>query len=123
MSPIAVIALVVYSALAVGGLIVTGIVPAMWRYSFRDVFPEMLKGFWDVYPGRRWPGLLKVIGLPMTFVFLALVAAAFVLFHVLMLIVASPVAAWRFVERLARRTRKGPPKPPPAVEAKMRVSA
>ena len=123
MSPLAIGALVAYLVLAVGGFMVTGILPALWKYSFREVFPEMLKGFWNVYPGRHWPGILKVIGIPMTFLFLATVAIAFIAFHVLMVAVASPVAAWRFVQHLARRGGKGPRQPPSPVNAKLRVSA
>jgi hypothetical protein len=112
----------IYIVVAVGALVVTGILGVFWRNSFVDVFPMMIKGFWDVYPGRKWPGPLKVIGYPMTVVFLITVATIFVAFQLLLLLAISPKAIWWAAQRISGRCNGGPPDLPPAVASKMRAA-
>jgi hypothetical protein len=61
---------------------------------FREILPEMLRGFWEVYPGRFCWGPLKLIGYPATFGFLLTVAVFFSVFHLLMLVLMSPKLIW-----------------------------
>jgi len=81
-----------------------------------------MRGFWDVYPGRKVPGPLKVIGYPLTLIFLVTVATAWIVFQLLMLLAISPKAIWWAVRRIARRRNGGPPDLPPAVATKMRAA-
>jgi hypothetical protein len=112
----------IYIVVAVAALGVTRILSVFWRNVFLDVFPMMIKGFWDVYPGRKWPGPLKVIGYPTTIVFLLTVAMIFISFDLLMLLAISPKAIWWAAQRISGRNNGGPPDLPPAVASKMRAT-
>ena len=98
MSPLSVGLIVAYGALAVAGLFKTRLIKPMVVLPFGEVLPQMLRGFWDVYPGRFWPGPLKILGYPMTFLFLLIVACLFTVFHIVLVVALSPRLVWWLFE-------------------------
>jgi hypothetical protein len=83
-----------YAGLAIAGLMRTRLLEVMVLQPFRELLPMMIKGFWDVYPGRFWPGPLKLLGYPLTLAFLATVAILFTLFQVFLVVAISPKLIW-----------------------------
>jgi hypothetical protein len=120
MKPLALIALLFYSGLALGGYLVSGVLQALVKNAL-SAFPKVIAGAWSVYPARNWPGVLKVVGYPLTLVFLVTVATAFVLFHIFVVVALSPMAVWRLCYGLVRSGRGGPQGPPPTEAAEMRA--
>ncbi len=59
----------------------------------------MLKGFWGVYPGRFWPGPLKLVGYPLTLLFLLLVTSFFIVWQALLVAILSPKLVWWLFQR------------------------
>src|SRR6266487_3707042 len=72
-----------YLLSAVAALCVTDLLRFFWKEIFLKMFPMMIKDFSKVYPGRKWWGPLKIIGYPMTVVFLVTVATIFIAFELL----------------------------------------
>ena len=99
MSPLGIGLILAYVTLAAAGLVKTRLLEAMVVRPFREVLPLMLRGFWDVYPGRFWPGPLKILGYPMTVVFLLVVACLFTVFHAVLVVAISPKLVWWLFER------------------------
>jgi hypothetical protein len=110
-----------YLGLALAGYLRTHLLQAFWRSAVQEMFPEIMKNLWDVYPGRRWPGPLKIVGIPMAAIFVLTMGILLLLAYLTTFLVLSPRAVWCL---LKNRKPKGPGPPgplDPVVEAKMRA--
>jgi hypothetical protein len=70
-----------YIVIACIALVKTHVLRIVWLQPLREFLPMMIKGFWEVYPGRFWPGPLKLLGYPLTVLFIGMVVAVFVAFQ------------------------------------------